>query len=160
MMDIKTKAEICTRCWSKRELCLCPPGGLLIALDFDGTFNADRDTWLECARLWLAADHELITVTSRKLTPENLRVIADAGVTWPVVFAYDKPKKLAAIEAGYHVDIWVDDHPQGIGDGTESTSTQTVFEVELRHAADTLRRRVNDLDLCFRDLLTRLETVI
>lgn len=135
---------------------------MILFLDFDGCFTADPDFWLQFAIRAGIFGHEVVTVTHRRDTLENRRAIRDTGVNWPVVFAYDMPKKFAAIEAGYDVEgaVWVDDNPTGIGDGTEcQPTTQSVFEIELRNAHKVLtdsNLRMNE----FAELITRLETVL
>lgn len=111
-----------------------------ISLDFDGTITADPVFW--CAFIMDAKDrgHDVITVTHRRDTPENRRAIENIlGPSHLVIFAYDRPKKLAAIEAGHQVDIWIDDAPHGIGTGDENLETQSVFEIELRNALAVLK---------------------
>jgi hypothetical protein len=78
---------------------------LTIALDFDGTVTRDPQHW----RRWLALaridGHKVITVTSRRSTFENLvEIQAVLGRDHEIVFAYDQPKRMAAIEAGHCVD--------------------------------------------------------
>lgn len=111
-----------------------------IALDFDGTVTADPDFWSAFVEDALDRGHQVLTVTHRRDTHENRRAIEKVlGPSHPVVFAYDKPKKLAAKEAGHEPHIWIDDNPHGIGDGTENVATQSVFEIELRHALRVLK---------------------
>lgn len=133
---------------------------MLIALDFDGTYTACPGSWFCSVPHFQAHGHEIITVTSRRKTLENEQAMRQAGVTWPIVFAYDCPKRLAAILAGYAVDVWIDDNPQGIGDGTENVSTQSVFEIELRHAYDVLKTMRFDCPIALAVLLQRIETVL
>lgn len=135
---------------------------MLLALDFDGTYTAHPEAWSLCLRAWRLCGVQVITVTARRDTLENRQAMQSAGVDWPIIFAYDQPKKLAAIEAGYAVDVWIDDNPHGIGDGTENVATQSVFEIELRHALKVIRE-----DATYRQepaflhgLRTRLETVL
>lgn len=138
---------------------------MLISLDFDGTFTLATQVWFNFVRECQIRDHEIITVTHRRDTIANRQVIADAGVDWPVIFAYDKPKKFAAIEAGYAVDVWIDDAPHGIGVGDEyQPQTQSVFEIELRNAFNVLKT-ANDYTsgphpIWQQRLITRLETVL
>lgn len=135
---------------------------MLIAIDFDGTYGEQPKLFGDLAASAFALGYAVITVTSRRKTLENEMAMREAGIYWPIVFAYDKPKKLAAIEAGWDVNVWLDDQPHMIGDGTEDGRTVGVFENELRNALDVLRR----LDLEFEqpaevmELIDRLETVL
>ena len=134
---------------------------MIIALDFDGTFTADPKFWLFFARDAVVHNHQVITVTHRRKTFENEQTMRNLGVNWPIVFAYDQPKKMAAIEAGYAVDVWIDDNPHGIGDGTENVDCQSVFEIELRHAYKTLNECSTMSSWQFiRELVERLDSVL
>lgn len=138
---------------------------MLIAIDFDGTFTADPTFWSFFANDAVVHGHRVITVTHRRDTFENAQAMRNLGVNWPIVFAYDKPKKLAAIEAGYdEVSVWIDDNPHGIGDGTENVATQSVFEIELRNALCVLAAMPMDWESDHGKrvdaLLDRLATVI
>lgn len=132
---------------------------MIASLDYDGTYNENPAAWLAVVSALGQFGIEVVTVTARRKTVENEQQMRAAGVCWPIVFAYDKPKKLAAIESGYRPDIWIDDNPQGIGDGTENTATQTVFEIELRHAYKVLTGG-NLLRHEFAELIERIETVL
>jgi len=137
-----------------------------ISIDFDGTMTADPGLWFTVLPHIVAHGHELITVTHRRDTLENRQTIEQhqrdmLGRTWPIVFAYDKPKKFAAIEAGHEVAVWIDDNPHGIGDGSENVSCQSVFEIELRHALKWLNESSTMGSWPFvRELVKRIETVL
>lgn len=131
-----------------------------ISLDFDGTYAADPKFWSFFAADAVVHGHSVITVTHRRKTFENEQHMRGLGVNWLIVFAYDKPKKLAAIEAGHQVDIWIDDNPQGIGTGGEDLSTHSVFEIELRNAHNVLKNEVCSIDSNGLRLIERLETVL
>ncbi len=133
---------------------------MIFCLDYDGTFTEDQALWLAFGERWRERGHDVITVTHRRDTLENRQEMAAAGVSWPIVFAYDCPKKFAAIEAGYAVDVWIDDNPQGIGTGDDhEPTTQSVFEIELRHALSELKSTIIRTDTTNR-LITRIETVL
>ena len=115
---------------------------MLLCLDFDGTYAAFPNEFASMAALFAECGHEIVTVTARRKTLENEQAMRAAGVTWPIVFAYDKPKALAAKEAGYDISqmIWVDDAPHVIGKGDESLAVESVWERELRHCYEVLRK--------------------
>lgn len=137
---------------------------MLIAIDFDGTLTACHGSWFTTLPHFLAHGHTLVTVTSRRNTLENLReieavMIEVLGKKWPIVFAYDQPKRMAARAAGFDPDIWIDDQPWTIGQGGESLEVVSVFENELRHAHKVLtdgNLRMSE----FGELIDRLETVL
>lgn len=111
------------------------PGGsggvsLTIAIDFDKTFTADPVMWRRFVVLALGSGHRVVMVTgradrvmhsdpSRHWGNEVRAALAEQRLTvvLPVLFAGDMPKRLAAEQAGYQVDIWIDDDPENIGGG-------------------------------------------
>ena len=132
-----------------------------LAIDFDGTYTAHPQLCQELAVTALSFGIDVVTVTSRCKTAENELLMRAAGIAWPIVFSHDKPKKLAAKEAGHEVCVWVDDQPHMIGDGTESLECVGVFENELRHALRELHRLKNEYHIVgFVPLIARLETVL
>lgn len=85
---------------------------LLIALDWDGTFSADRELWLEFIRLAGSRGHRVFIATARRTDQcdEIMRVVGPLGV--PIVATGGKPKINAVDDlAGYLPDIWIDDEP-------------------------------------------------
>jgi len=137
---------------------------MIFALDFDGTFAEDQALWLAFVEDCFERGHDVITVTHRRDTRANRQEMAFAGVSWPIVFA-EGTKAKAAIEAGYDIKeaVWIDDNPVGIGTGDESQpTTQSVFEIELRHALEVLTdgRMESLLSAEFAELITRIETVL
>lgn len=136
---------------------------MLLALDYDGCFTADPKFWTFFANDAVVHGHQVITVTHRRDTCENAQAMRNLGVSWPIVFAHDKPKKLAAIEAGYHADIFIDDNPVGIGDGSAFLGTQSIFEIELRNAMSVIVSAMKEgeqLPARLYRIVERLETVL
>lgn len=135
-----------------------------VNIDFDGCYNDNPAAWLAVANALGSFGINVVTVTSRRDTPENLKEMRDAGVCWPIHFAHAKPKKMAAQDVNWNVSVWIDDHPEGIGTGNENLDTQTVFEIELRHALDVLKTAMEATSgphfLWHRNLIARLETVL
>ncbi len=132
-----------------------------LAIDFDGCYTAHPQLVQELAVTALSYGIEVVTVTSRRKTYENELLMRAAGVTWPIIFAYDKPKKLAAIEAGVSPCVWLDDQPHMIGTGGESLECVGVFENELKYALDKMyefKQRYNVSE--FVEVIARLETVL
>lgn len=86
---------------------------MTFGLDYDGTFTEDRSLWLSFIANARTRGHLVICVTNRWLRqplPE-----ADAFNFDAVIYAADRPKRRAAIEAGMTVDVWIDDLPEAIG---------------------------------------------
>lgn len=86
---------------------------LVIAIDFDSTFTADPELFKAFIGLMKARGHRPIMVTAR---PEEHGMDeapkAAVGHLMPIIFSAGDWKANAAEEAGYEVDIWIDDLPQ------------------------------------------------
>ena len=88
---------------------------MIIAIDYDDTFTRDTLLWRNFIELAQKLGHEVVCITNRRnppvqgtgedLLPEEVQVIC----------ADDRFKKVAALQAGYQVDIWIDDNPGSIG---------------------------------------------
>jgi hypothetical protein len=86
-----------------------------IAFDYHETFTTDLDGFRAVVKHLQSRGFTCILVTG-----------IDDGASWaaeirrniedlmPIVFAHGAWKEVAAMRAGYRVDIWVDDHPEGI----------------------------------------------
>lgn len=95
---------------------------MLIALDFDNTFTADPDFWREVVARGRERGHSFVCVTGRpdevafyeptKHLGDEVRAALDGLM--PVVFAGFEWKKVAALKAGYKIDVWIDDQPYWI----------------------------------------------
>jgi hypothetical protein len=86
---------------------------LVLAIDFDGTFAAAPElfrTFVEAAH---AAGHRCILVTQRG-QEQRAEVDTLAGSLLPIICASGTTKRMAAKQAGYRVDVWVDDDPESI----------------------------------------------
>lgn len=91
------------------------PKPLTIAVDYDGTYSADPDTFNKMIALFLAAGHTVICVTGRSDDGVmDVPVRASIGKLVPCVFAGKEWKADAAKAAGYNVNIWMDDIPNMI----------------------------------------------
>lgn len=93
--------------------------GLTIAIDYDGTLARDPRLFGMLIRTMIAQGHQPILVTGRALgTPHEAEVravMAQMPDAIPMVFAGPHWKRQAAKEAGFAVDIWIDDMPEYIG---------------------------------------------
>lgn len=115
-----------------------------LAIDYDGTYTAHPQLIHELAVTALSFGIEVVTVTSRRKTLENEQAMRAAGISWPIIFAYDKPKRMAAAEVGVFPCVWLDDQPHMIGQGGETLECVGVFENELRHILNELRALKNN----------------
>lgn len=81
-----------------------------IALDYDDTFTADPDLWMEFVASAKARGHEVTFVTFRYAGPYNGDIEIDAQrMEIPIVFCGQKQKASC-----YQADIWIDDRPEWI----------------------------------------------
>ena len=89
---------------------------MLIALDYDGTYTADRPLWDEFAREARRRGHEVIIVTARYEAGEQL---SDAG-EMRVCYTNRQPKRKYLRDLhGLVPDVWIDDAPETIGSSLE-----------------------------------------
>lgn len=86
---------------------------LTIAIDWDGTYNADPDLFKDIIELIKLKGHKVVIVTGRsECTGQEIK--NEMINVAPVVFAGDNWKKNAAIAMGYEIDVWIDDLPESI----------------------------------------------
>lgn len=82
---------------------------MLIALDYDGTFEREPQMWVEFIRSARHFNHQVIIVTGRRNTHVCLNVPGDISVVYTHGFAY---KVDGLVQAGYpRPDVWIDDMP-------------------------------------------------
>ena len=89
---------------------------MTIAIDYDGTFTKDPLFFDDLVTLVDAYSHQAVLVTSREDRGAMGDDVREAvGNIMPIVFAGSRPKREAAREAGFRVDVWIDDMPETIG---------------------------------------------
>jgi hypothetical protein len=89
---------------------------MIIAIDYDNTYTADSETFNKLIILFQSAGHTVICLTGRGEEETFSRPVKNTiGKLIPIVFAGTKWKREAAKEAGYQVDIFIDDMPESIG---------------------------------------------
>jgi hypothetical protein len=82
-----------------------------IAFDFDHTITADPATMLAAMHLFKQAGHTVIVATLRHNSEyEAVDRIIRGG--FPVVYCCRNIKAPMCHQAGYSVDVWVDDMPE------------------------------------------------
>jgi len=88
---------------------------MVISVDFDETWTKDPEAWRTFARLFRGRGHTIIVTTNRDDIPgfsDLVRRAVGTRAVKEVIFAGAKPKRRAASERGYDVDVWIDDHPE------------------------------------------------
>jgi len=89
----------------------------IIAIDFDDTFTADVKLWQIFIKYAKSRGHICVCVTGRSDEGQwGAEVRREIGGLIPIVFAGRKWKRDAAKEAGFDVDIWIDDNPEYIAE--------------------------------------------
>jgi len=88
---------------------------MIIGLDYDNTFSADPYCFTLMIRMFQAHGHQVVMVTGRSDEGAYGEEVRQAvGDLISIVFAGGAWKRVAAREAGYNVDIWIDDNPEYI----------------------------------------------
>jgi hypothetical protein len=88
---------------------------VIISIDFDGTWTRDPPAWRAFAKMLDRRGHTVIVTTNRYDVPffsGQVRRAVGTSAVREVIFAGAKPKRQAARERGYKVDVWVDDIPE------------------------------------------------
>lgn len=87
---------------------------MTIAFDIDGTWTLDPLLFVRAACLFSESGWTVIIVTGREQPLDKLQRLRLAGPVcsfWPVIVSGTLLKSEAANNAGYTVDVWVDDMP-------------------------------------------------
>lgn len=79
---------------------------MIIAIDWDHTITNDPELFKAFIQLAIHRGHEPIIVTGRKASQP-----IESPLAIPVIYADDEWKRVAALKAGYKVDVWIDDSP-------------------------------------------------
>lgn len=91
---------------------------MIIAIDYDGTFAADPETFTKVIQLFQEAGHTVICVTGRSAGPMGQPVLDSIGKLIgedKCIFAGTSLwKSIAAEKRGYTVNVWIDDIPSMI----------------------------------------------
>lgn len=77
---------------------------MLIALDYDGTYTKDKFLWDRFIADATKCGHSVICFTMR-YPDEIIKIPCD------VIYTSRQAKKKFSEQAGYMVDIWIDDRP-------------------------------------------------
>lgn len=90
---------------------------MIIAIDFDQTYTADRVMWNDIIRTMQKYNHTVLCVTCR---PEwDITGMGDIArlIGWENVYFTDNEAKIPYMEGKSHVDIWIDDTPATVTGG-------------------------------------------
>lgn len=103
------------------DIVITPRRNTIIALDFDRTFTSDIEFWRLFVMLAVKRGHTVICVTGRsdsQRSRDELRRIFSPKIhdmITAVIFCNHCPKRDCAANAGWEVDIWIDDFPESVG---------------------------------------------
>ncbi len=107
---------------------------VIIAFDFDLTWTRDPEGFRLVVELLRGRGHTCICVTGRSDEGNfGAEVKRGIGGAVPIVFAGGAWKATAAARAGYPVDGWVDDMPEGI---REQTTLLVDFKRKMTGGSD------------------------
>lgn len=82
------------------------------SLDYDGTFTADPELWLEFVKRAHERGHKVVVVTMRHLHETEDNSFDPRLKALVTVFPTGrKAKKAHMRKQGVHIDIWIDDNP-------------------------------------------------
>ena len=98
---------------------------MLIALDFDGTYTLDPSFWMGFIRQAQERGHFVHIVTLRHAEIDRLAnemEFINRGVT--VVYCDGHSKLEVAKERGLEYDIWIEDDPRCVSQGTRLNEQQ------------------------------------
>lgn len=85
------------------------PCSLTVAFDIDGTWTLDPQLFNDIADMFIDERWTVIIVTGRDHSPEKLTRLGLSR--WPIVVSGPLLKEEAARQAGYKVNVWIDDMP-------------------------------------------------
>lgn len=87
---------------------------MIIALDYDGTYTADPELWLEFVKHASRNGHKVICITMR--FPHENTIDPRLTELIDVMCTSRKAKKQFARTQGVVPDIWIDDNPEWLFD--------------------------------------------
>ena len=91
-----------------------------VGIDHDGTFTHDPKAIDKIIKVFVEFGHEVVCVTSRRKTFENVEELTDSGIGIPIFFCGYNPKAEFMRKLGKPVDVWIEDDPHCVDpDGKE-----------------------------------------
>lgn len=100
---------------------------MIVGFDLDGTYAADLTTFRGIAGLLKDAGHSCVMVTNR-CEQDRAAVEELIDHEMPVLFSCGKPKRQVAEEAGYFVQIWIDDNPSLVDFGEKGLQMVGLYD--------------------------------
>ena len=92
---------------------------MLIAIDYDETYDQDFDLWEAFAHLAASRGHVVICVTCRTLPPGSVHK-DERTPSFPVYCTTNQQKRPFMESLGIRVDVWIDDFPESIASYAQS----------------------------------------
>lgn len=96
---------------------------LKIAMDYDETFNADKQMWATIIKFMIANGCDVRFVTFRHEHPatfSNEDILQDSDkLNIPIIFCEGVQKRAVTERKGFNPDIWIDDSPEFIPNEVE-----------------------------------------
>jgi hypothetical protein len=90
---------------------------VIFGIDYHGTFQRDVHTFREVVETLQANGHTCVLVTGIADGDQYAaEVRRDVGGLMPIVFAAGRWEREAAREAGFAVDVWIDDNSEYIAE--------------------------------------------
>lgn len=86
---------------------------MIIAIDYDETYDMDFDLWEAFAKLAAGRGHQVICVTCRHIPPGSLDA-TERVPSFPVHCTANQQKRPYMESLGIRVDVWIDDFPESI----------------------------------------------
>lgn len=100
---------------------------LLIALDYDKTFDADPKLWYMFISFATMAGHKVVLVTFRDQEFDKTPLLLDLEKVIPVYYTGGVAKRWWCEHFGPgKVDIWIDDNPESIIGNSKFTPEELV----------------------------------
>ena len=93
---------------------------MVISIDYDDTWTADPKGWQQVVTIMRRRGHTVILITNRPNLPRYTHEVKrDVGrFVDDIIFAgITMPKRTAAANLGYVVDVWIDDFPSAVDHG-------------------------------------------
>lgn len=103
-----------------------------IALDYDGTYTADKDFWNNFIESANAKGHSVTIVTLRNGFIDRSNELWDLAKICPIVYCDGKAKLDVVEDQKLHIDIWIDDLPRSILHGS-SLSPEELADWRKNH---------------------------
>lgn len=86
---------------------------MIIALDYDETYDMDFDLWEAFATLAADRGHQVLCVTARHVPPGTYHKF-ERVPSFPVYCTAGQPKRDFMLGLGIRIDVWIDDRPESI----------------------------------------------